>query len=293
VDWTTLGKTAAIEWLAPNFLARGKSYALVAPSKEGKSLLSFDVCAALATGQPIFGEYVGEPKRVLYIDNENSHGDLADHIVSMCYDPAELVERFVYLLYPGLPPLDGKEGGRELAELAEHYDPDVVVLDTVATLTEGPEDKSDTFRALARHTMAPLKAQGRTVLRLDHTGHNGSDPRGSSAKIADIDAVWRLKAAGDKSTVTLTCKPQRGHCHPAKIVLRRTPSTRHVLAEGGKVAECARLLDDLGVAPDAGRPAAGEALRAKGYRYSNEVIGEAIKLRRLSASQGTAEQRTA
>jgi hypothetical protein len=279
VDWTTLGTTAATNWLVPNFLARGKSYALVAPAKEGKSLLSFDVCAALATGQPVFGEYVGAPKRVLYIDNENSIGDLTDHIVAMSYGHAELVGQFIYLLFPGLPPLDTQEGGRDLAELAEYYDPDLVVLDTVATLTDGPEDKSDTYRSLARYTMAPLKAQGRTVLRLDHPGKNGTQARGSSAKRADIDAEWHLKAARDRATVTLTLGCQRGFCHPEKIVLHRQPSTRHVLAEETRVAECARILDELGLASDIGRPTAGAKLRANGYKFGSDVISSAIKLR--------------
>lgn len=92
-----------------------------------------------------------------------------------------------------------------------------MVLDTLATLTEDPEDKSDTYRALARHTMVPLKAQGCAVLRLDHTGHYGTSPRGSSAKAADVDATWYQSVSGN--AITLTLSHQRGCYHSETIAL--------------------------------------------------------------------------
>ena len=70
---------------------------------------------------------------------------------------------------------------------------DLVVIDTLSRVTEGPENDSDTYRNLYRHTWLPLKRAGIAAVRLDHTGHEGTRARGSSAKGDDVDVVWLLK----------------------------------------------------------------------------------------------------
>ena len=51
----------------------------------------------------------------------------------------------------------------------------------------GEENSADTYRALYRHALAPLKAARRTVVRLDHRGKDmkAAGARGSSAKNDD------------------------------------------------------------------------------------------------------------
>jgi hypothetical protein len=48
----------------------------------------------------------------------------------------------------------------------------------------------------------------------------------------------------------------------------------------GRVVECLSVLISVGVPEDAGRPRAADMLRRENFRYSNETISAAIKLRK-------------
>ena len=57
------------------------------------------------------------------------------------------------------------------------------MIDTTSRVIAGEEDRADTFLALYRHTMRPLKAAGVAVIRFDHAGKDlAKGERGSSAK---------------------------------------------------------------------------------------------------------------
>src|ERR1700742_5320238 len=57
LDWRRLfdGAPDDVDWLVPDFIARGQSYSLVSPAKAGKSLLMLDVVAAIAAGRSALG----------------------------------------------------------------------------------------------------------------------------------------------------------------------------------------------------------------------------------------------
>jgi hypothetical protein len=100
--------------------------------------------------------------------------------------------------------------------------------------------------------MVPLRRQGRTVLRLDHQGHDSSKgARGSSAKRDDVDVAWIMKRTGNN--VTLIGDKGRGLSHPEKITLRHhaVPTCHIPVIEGGKHRECIEALDRLNVPLDA------------------------------------------
>ena len=72
-------------------------------------------------------------------------------------------------------------------------------MDTLARVTEGKEDSSDTLRTFYRHTGKPLKVAGVTWARADNTGKDANrGARGISAKDDDVDIVWQL-TRGDAS----------------------------------------------------------------------------------------------
>ena len=64
IDWQEfwLQDHKAEDWLCEPFLPRGRAIALYAGAKTGKSLLVLEMCAAIATGRPIF-----QPRRPLQI----------------------------------------------------------------------------------------------------------------------------------------------------------------------------------------------------------------------------------
>ncbi len=285
MDWTDFWdeRSDATQWLVEPFLASGRSHALYAPSKSGKSLLSLEVAAALATGRRVLDCPEGAPRRVLYIDAEMTEDDLRERLTEMRYAKSDDLSGLVYYLLPNLEPLDTPTGAGQLLALADKHDVDLVVIDTVGRTVEGEENSADTMRNFARLVGGPLKTAGRTVLRVDHAGKDlGKGQRGSSAKNDDVDVVWELTAKND--CVTLKATHHRINWVPAQIdVLRQEDPLRHVLVEPPLpkgTDECIQALEDLGVPLDFGRPKAAEILRGAGRRVSTEALAAALRQRR-------------
>ncbi len=171
--------------------------------------------------------------------------------------------------------------------VAQHRAARLVVLDTVSRVIDGDEDASDTFRALYRHVVIPLKAAGTAVLRLDHSGKDASrGQRGSSSKNDDVDAVWLLTRRTDGKLDLRRTHSRTNHGAEYLEIVRRLEPLRHDVPTFGQPSEAdevARRLDDLGVPRDAGRPAAREVLKASGYKVSDPVLQQALRQRRTAA----------
>lgn len=298
IDWHRAFDGAAdeVDWLVPDFIARGQAYALVSTAKAGKSLLMLDVAAALAAGRPVFGQKPRPPVRVLYVDHENGEFDIVERLRDMGYSPSDLAN-LRYLSFPSMPPLDGAAGGIDLVAVAEHHDAALVVIDTVARVVAGEENSADTYRALYRHTLAPLKGAGRAVVRLDNRGHAKTGARGSSAKADDVDAVWMLDTAPsgeeDQTFVNLGLERQRGNAHPDRLLLLRQydPHLRHVIrpksmpdAERRRIGECIDAMIQLRLPIETGANRAREALRLGGFKFGNATIAAAVKARKPAAT---------
>jgi hypothetical protein len=299
LDWQRLfdGAPDDTDWLVPDFIARGQSYSLVSTAKAGKSLLMLDVAAAIAAGRSALGHPAQPPVRVLYVDLENSRDDLTERLRDMGYRPDDL-DALRYLSFPTLPPLDGPAGGADVVDVAEHHDAALVVIDTLARVVAGEENSADTYRNLYRHTLAPLKAAHRAVVRLDHRGHQAkganTGARGSSAKNDDVDVVWQLSESpgpDGEAYVTLRLERQRGSAHPEQINVLRdaTPRLRHVArdaplaaSEQQRVGECIEAMKSLGLAADVGRPKALKALRESGYKVRSDTVMAAVKARKAA-----------
>lgn len=277
------------DWLVPDVLERGRSHALVAAAKSGKSLLTLDLVCGLVTGRSLLGRPSPHERavRVLYVDLENALADIRERLDAFGVGPDDLAA-LAYYSFPSLPALDSATGGQHLLALAEHHNAELVIIDTVARVVTGPENDADTFRALYRHALSPLKAQGRAVLRLDNTGKDTTaGARGSSAKADDVDTVWHLVDHGE-GRIALRLDRQRSGHHPETVdLIRRTldpeVALRHVRVEplsDPRLAALLRHLDELGVPPDAGRPAARKALTDAGIKTGNDLLAKALETRR-------------
>lgn len=289
VDWDELWANDPLEtdWLLEPLVARGRSHALYAPPKAGKSLLILEAAAALATGRPWLDQLAGPPRSVLYLDMEMTRDDLRERLDDLGYGPDDDLSLLNYHLLPSLPPLDHAEGGQAVAELTASYAAELVVVDTLARVVRGPENEADTYRAFFRHTGAEVKRAGAALVRLDHAG---KDPdrgqRGSSAKADDVDVVWRLTAR-DKAGLTLAATHRRMAWVPESVeIQRRTDPLHHVRATGSwpaGTAEVAERLEALGVGPEESRRAAVRRLREDGRGGArNDVVSAAQRYRRTS-----------
>lgn len=287
LDWPEVFARAPedVEWVAHPVFEKGRLYSFFSPAKAGKSLLMLDVCAALATGKPVLGQPQDTAHRVLYVDLENSPMDLVERLRDLDYQPDEL-GRLCYLSFPTLPALDSRLGGEHLLACAMHYKADVVVIDTVSRMIAGGENDSDTFHALYRYAMAPLKALGLTVIRLDHTGKDEEKGmRGSSAKVSDVDVAWKLTKLGNDQ-VKLERIAARNTNSPEYVMLRQeTSPLRHVIDDvpiEDAVASVMRSLDTYGIPTEWGRRKAKEKLTEFGIKVRDTTLQTAINNRRTT-----------
>ena len=288
VNWADLwaGEDTEPEWLCEPLLEVGQSIALVAPAKVGKSLLVLEIAAALAAGRSVLSNPARGSIHVLYIDLENAPKMVRERLESMGYGPADLA-KLHYLSFPSLAALDSPLGGAQLLEIARRHDAQVVVIDTTSRVIEGEENSADTFKALYRHAIMPLKREGRAVLRIDHAGKDlERGARGSSAKNDDVDAVWLLAKRTETQLDLRRTHDRTGHGVDLVEMVRQTdPYLSHVVTGDGAtidavVIEVAAELDRLGVALTAGRPTAGDALRMAGRKVGTGTLIKALAYRK-------------
>lgn len=286
-----------VDWLVPDVLAQGLLYSVVSLAKKGKSLLFQDISAALAAGRPPLGHPARKPIHVLYVDHENGRDDLTERYGDMGYGHSDLANLH-YLSFPTMPPLDRADGGQDLAAVADYYDAKLVIIDTVSRVVAGEENSADTYRNLYRHSLQPLKAARRTVVRLDHLGKDGNaGARGSSAKNDDVDVVWHLSQSpgpNGEAYVSLKLDRQRGNAHPDMVRILReiNPRLHHeakaaplTLTEQQGIANCIDAMNRIGLPPDTGARKARTALRDGGYKVRNEVVAAAVKQRKATYPQ--------
>ena len=198
------------DWLIPGFLATGRSHLLYSQPGLGKSLLTLELSARLASGREVLGRPSAEPLKVLYLDHENSIlGDVIPRLREMGFGHEDL-SNLVYASFPDMETLDTAAGGNQLVQILDSVNPDFVVLDTVSRAIVGEENNNTTWLRFYKFAGQHLKSRGITFVRLDHVGKDtGQGPRGGSAKTGDVDLVWRLSGTPGGSSFRLHCEKSR------------------------------------------------------------------------------------
>ena len=273
VNWHEAWKEqpAEIEWLVEPFLEAGTVNALFGPPGTGKSLFTLEIALRLVRAGHV----------IVYMDQENRITDLVERLQAFGAEPDEL-DRLRLYSFAGLPALDTVAGGVHLLALAATAGAALVVIDTTSRMVQGKENDADTFLALYRCSLVPLKARGVTVLRLDHPGKDETrGQRGSSAKEGDVDTIWKLVQVTPATFRLEREKSRSGHGEASVEMHRRFSPLRHEWAvRRQSPADILRgQLETLGIPPEAGRPAVRKALEAAGIKVSNAQLTEAIRLR--------------
>lgn len=285
IDWPTFWEQdhTVAEWLAEPLIAEARAHAIFAPGGTGKSLLALWLCAAIATGTPIFG-HPQPARRVLYLDYEMTPDDLAERLESMGYTPEHNLSNLRYALLPDFESLDTEQGGRQVARLAELCDAELVVIDTFGRAVSGEENEADTVRAFYRNTGILLKRAGRAFMRIDHAGKDlDRGQRGSSAKNDDVDIVWQMTRSGSDLYTLKTRKARMGWV-PDKLELRMSDDPlRFEIAHAAPLPDGALLLvaqlDELQVDPNLSSRKVRTVLTEAGITASNAALRAAVKLR--------------
>jgi hypothetical protein len=222
VDWKSFWTQDHIveDWIAKPLIARARQTALFAGAKTGKSWLTLNVVAALASGKPILGQPSATQVHCLYLDYEMVEADLYERLEQFGYTEDDDLSHLHYALIPSLPPLNTPEGASAIMRLCELTKAEVVVIDTTGRAIEGEENSADSYREFARTTGLALKRAGIACVRTDHAGKDGGKKhgqRGSSAKNDDVDIVYRLDKTDDGLTLERT--HTRISWVPAKVEL--------------------------------------------------------------------------
>lgn len=284
------------EWLAGDLFEAGQQVALVGAGKAGKSLLAFELARAIARGLPYLGAPGRPPRRVGYLDHENSQRDIQQRALAFGFEADDLAG-VDYYSFPPLPPLDTRAGGQALASLVAATEREVLFLDTVSRMIEGAENDSDTWLNLYRYSLMPLKAAGVATVRLDHFGKDHDrGARGSSAKTQDVDHVWTL-TKGEGGSLTLARTHSRTGLGREELRLIRhgeqtedgwaPGQTRHVVsdiafkpAEWLWRVEASKRLDDAGVPVDAGFDRCRTELARIGVQASTAKVKDLVRWRK-------------
>jgi hypothetical protein len=251
VDWHTSWDGAKGEvWIVYPMLSEGRLITIYSEPKMGKSLLMLELAAGIAAGVEVLGFTPDRPRKVLYVDFENTiDGDVVPRLKDMGWTPDGL-QNLHYQSFPSLAALDSERGGEQLLQIALSKGCEVVIIDTVSRAVDGGENDNDTWLNFYRKTGLKLKSAGLTTARLDHTGKNTTaGPRGGSAKLGDVDATWHLTEVEADTRYRLWCDGSRMVIADKEVIIRRdTSPLRHVVEAGG--------LDpfDGPVRPPQGRP---------------------------------------
>lgn len=288
------------DWLAGDLFEAGQQVALVGAGKAGKSLLAFELARAIVRGVPYLAAPARHPRRVAYIDHENSQRDIQQRALAFGFT-AEDLEGLAYFSFPVLPPLDTRAGGVALSALVETSGGEVLFLDTVSRMIEGNENDSDTWLNLYRYSLMPLKARGIATVRLDHFGKDHDrGARGSSAKTQDVDHVWTL-TRGEGGSLTLRRTHSRTGLGREELQLIRhgeqtedgwvAGQTRHVVSDiAFKPAEwlwrieVSKRLDDAGVPSGAGVPTVRTALARLDVRAGKARVEDLVRWRKAGGN---------
>ncbi len=297
IDWHELAKKDFVRtWLIEPLLLQGVWLALVAKAGTGKSLLVQEGSAAVATGRAFLRQAASDPKRVLYLDFENSEQDIQERILLMFGYTEFDLDNLIYLHYPAVPAFDSADAGEWWKLHLDAFEPELVVIDTLSRVVEGDENSADTYIRFFRQSALAIKRRGLTLVTLDHLGKDvDRGARGSSAKQDGPEFVLEMTAKQvSEDNVTLTLKNTKGRSNalPAQIIIKRK-NGRHCLDPEeftSEEFELARLLDSLSLPLDISVRAAATALKDAGHRKRTEMISKALRARRLPNFKRTPKQ---
>ena len=255
------------EWSIWPFLPKGRTVALYGPAKAGKSTALLSAIVDACLGRQPYGnnEVKQESVKVLYLDWEMSDDDLQERLETLGCSIEEcdtLSENLHYVQFPGLPPLDTASGGLELLTYCLAHNINAVVVDVIARAVQGDENDAATIGNFYKHTAARLKANGISVLRVDHAGKKlGNGARGSSSKNDDVDIVYSISRRQGSNVRTIQRDLTRINWAPEKVIvdlvelsdgsmrlqLKKSSSADRTVNFAGIEALVSRL-DELGIA---------------------------------------------
>lgn len=307
VNWPTLADLGPelpdLQWFWPNWIPRGMLSLLAAPGGVGKTNIALDLAHRCAGGQP---GPDGQPLHsltgnIIYVDAEN--------FLPIIYQRAVAWNMNMRRLYPLSPPegkvldLMDRDYQDELKDLCFDTQPDLIIVDSLSTITLTAENNVEDMREILRFFNDLAQDANCALLLIHHTrkpkpyGQNGltmHDLRGSGHIVNMARSVMGAYTSSDDPNgprrlvmlKTNLCKfPRPLMIHhvatdnPAVAGLRYTHAPELDLSaagiDGDSLIEqcCAWLLETLTPGP----MAYSDLIDAAGDKFSQTTIQRARK----------------
>ncbi len=201
IDMRLMDAAEGPRWLLEPFVERGGPTVLFADGGTGKSLIGLAMAVSIASGHPVLGQPIGEPRAVLYLDFETDPHTLEEHY-SAILAGAGITAR---------PPLYYRRQIASLAESAATIRREVaklgigfVVVDSLGAARGGEPESADTTIRLFN----AARSLGVPWLGLDHVtkanGNNATRPFGSAFTHNLARLTWGADKAQDEGASTTT-----------------------------------------------------------------------------------------
>ena len=167
----------------------------------GKTHVALNIAYAIAAGGSFLHWRANRPRRVIYLDGEMPAPALQERLAGiMASSEVQPSPGMLRLLTPDLqggatPDLAIREGQQAIASVLG--DAELIIVDNLSCLVrgQGRENESEGWLAVADWGLQ-MRAQGRSVLLVHHSGKNGAQ-RGTSKREDLLDTVICLKRPAD------------------------------------------------------------------------------------------------
>jgi hypothetical protein len=173
-----------------------------------KSFLALDWANHLARGQDWAGHTVDAPKRVLYVAGEGATGLQKRLRAWRQHHGADPSENLI--VSPDMPRIDQSDTWADwLQDVAALGNVDLIVFDTLARLTVGLDENSNSEMMLALSRLGQLQERlGTSVLLVHHSGKGGGGMRGATSVLGACDAVFKM-TRGEAGSSELSMDKQK------------------------------------------------------------------------------------
>lgn len=191
LKFTELLKSPRPEPLISDMLYRDSLARIFGAPGSAKSFLAMDLALSIAAGRFWGGTKLrSEPVVYVMAEGQRVNGDRAEAWISRNrVQPEDIDDKFITV--PDAVLLT-EIAAAPLIQLVAEVRPALVVLDTKNAMMIGEENSATDFAALRRVLDRIRKAADCCVVLVDHTGHEGTRARGSSAGTAAMDTEIRI-----------------------------------------------------------------------------------------------------
>jgi hypothetical protein len=176
-----------------------------AASGVGKTMFSLNLAYAIASGGNFLKYSAPKPRKVLYIDGEMAYVDIHSRLMQIVNQQGNLDFPENFMIYTPdklipeghtqpirMPKICQAEGQMFYEMAIERHDIDVIVVDNLSMLATIDFDKAHEVYILNDWFLS-LRAKGKTLIVVHHSGKDPETYRGSSRMLDPIDTAISLQ----------------------------------------------------------------------------------------------------